>query len=574
MNQSTALNILKSGRNVFLTWQAGSGKTYVINQFVSWLWSCGVRVAITASTGIAATHIGGVTIHSWAGIGIKESLSPHDLEMITQKEPIYKAIMWSSVLIIDEISMLSANTLDMIHQVTSHIRQDYRPFGWLQIIVVGDFFQLPPVSKYGSETKGFAFASKVWKAANWAICYLQTQHRQNDQDFTIILNALRTWVVSDEIISQLKSRIGRGIEYKDPIKLYTHNIDVDRINLTELDELDWEEVDYDMKAVGDPRFVQILKKWISSFDILTLKIGAKVIFIKNNAVKWYMNGTTGIVTWRHNKERYPIVQVSDRVILKVEPDTWSIEDANTIVASVTQLPLKLAWAITVHKSQGMTLDAAEVDLSKSFEPGQAYVALSRVRSLDGLSLLWLNINGLQAHPLVMRGDIYFQQQSDLLVDQYYELSDWDREQVHRAFVMSVGGTYIVDDQIQQITKTLVTKLVKDTKLKESKWSTYLVTIDLIKQKKSLEDIAIIRELTVGTIISHFVQIKNLYPDISLIDYKPIHNIQSRVQKAIIELSKNSANFNEAGYVTSKAIFSHCGGDIDYSMIKLCMMFVL
>jgi ATP-dependent DNA helicase PIF1 len=162
------------------------------------------------------------------------------------------------------------------------------------------------------------------------------------------------------------------------------------------------------------------------------------------------------------------VQVSDRVSLRVEPETWSIEDANTIVASVTQLPLKLAWAITVHKSQGMTLDAAEVDLSKSFEPGQAYVALSRVRSLDGLSLLGLNINGLQAHPLVMRGDVYFQQQSELLVEQYSELSDEDWAEIHRAFVMSVGGSYVTDDQIQPTTKTLATKPMRERKPKEPK----------------------------------------------------------------------------------------------------------
>ena len=147
MNQSTALNILRSGKNVFLTGQAGSGKTYVINQYISRLWSCGVQVAITASTGIAATHIGGVTIHSWSGIGIKDHLSDHDLELIAQKEHIYKNITGVSVLIIDEISMLSATTLDMVSKVCQHIRQDYRSFGGLQVILVGDFFQLPPVTR-------------------------------------------------------------------------------------------------------------------------------------------------------------------------------------------------------------------------------------------------------------------------------------------------------------------------------------------------------------------------------------------------------------------------------------------
>jgi thymidine kinase len=183
MNQSLALNILKSGRNVFLTGQAGSGKTYVINQYIQRLRSCGIEVAITASTGIAATHIGGVTIHSRSGIGIKESLNHHDLELIAQKERLHKQINKAKVLIIDEISMLSAHTIDMVDQVTQMMRRDGRAFGGLQVVFVGDFFQLPPVMSQlsdGSEsTKRFAFAAKAWKNADLLICYLDTQYRQN-----------------------------------------------------------------------------------------------------------------------------------------------------------------------------------------------------------------------------------------------------------------------------------------------------------------------------------------------------------------------------------------------------------
>lgn len=571
MQQSTALNILKSGKNVFLTWQAGSGKTYVINQYVDRLWACGIQVAITASTGIAATHIGGVTIHSWSGIGIKDSLSQHDLELIAQKEHIYKNITWVSVLIIDEVSMLSATTLDMVSKICQHIRQDYRAFGGLQVILVGDFFQLPPVTR--SWAKSFAFAAKSWKESDLSICYLTTQHRQDDQDFTTILNALRTWVVSDDIISQLNARIGQWITHKDPIKLYTHNIDVDRINMEELETLDTDEVSYEMKASGDPRVVKTLKNNISPFDILTLKIGAKVIFVKNNPVKWYMNGTTWVVTGYRGKERYPIVQVSDRVNIRVEPDTWSIEDAREIVASVTQIPLKLAWAITVHKSQGMTLDAAEVDLSKSFEAGQAYVALSRVRSLDGLSLLWLNTQWLWAHPLVLRGDTYFQQQSEQISQWYDELSDADHAAIHEVFIQTLGGSYTPAESASPLVKSVRNKPVKERKVKASKWDTYLATLELIKQHKTLEEIVAIRELTSNTIISHLIKLHAMYPDISLKNYKPPHDVLSMVQKAVAELSKNPANLSDAGYVSSKAIFAHCGGQVDYPMIKLCGLFI-
>jgi len=569
MNQSIALNILKSGNNVFLTWQAGSGKTYVINQYVSRLWSCGVQVAITASTGIAATHIGGVTIHSWSGIGIKDRLSQYDIELISQKENIYKNITGVSVLIIDEISMLSATTLDMVSQVMQHIRQDYRAFGGVQVIMVGDFFQLPPVNK--SWAKDFAFASKSWKLADCAICYLDTQHRQNDDDLTSILNALRTWEVSDDIIWQLTSRIGKTIEHKSPIKLYTHNIDVDRINLTELDVLETDEVDYQMTSVWDPKFVQLLKKGISPYDTLTLKIGAKVIFIKNNPVKWYMNGTTGVVTGYRGKDRYPIVEVSERTNIRVEPDSRNIEDAREIVASVTQIPLKLARAITVHKSQGMTLDVAEIDLSKSFESWQAYVALSRVKSLSGLSLLWLNTRWLEAHPLVLRGDRYFQDQSSVLVQQYDYLTDHDWVWLHRKFVEAIGGHYIADKDRIHVEKSMKAKPPRKSKAKA--WDTILKTLDLVKEHKTLEEIATIRELTSTTIISHLLTIKQQHPDTSLSLYRPNASQIKLVKIALKSLSQNPANANAQGQISTKMIYEYCDRKIDYATIKLCLMYI-
>ena len=165
----------------------------MINQYIRRLWSCDVVVAITASTGIAATHIGGVTIHSRAGIGIKEHLTDQDMELISQKEHLHKNIIKAKVLILDEISMISANTLDMVDKVVQMIRRDGRPFGGLQVILVGDFFQLPPVMRDqdNNANKRFAFASKAWKELNLAICYLHTQHRQDAGDFTIVLNELR-----------------------------------------------------------------------------------------------------------------------------------------------------------------------------------------------------------------------------------------------------------------------------------------------------------------------------------------------------------------------------------------------
>lgn len=227
----------------------------MINSYIRWLWACNVRVAITASTGIAATHIGGVTIHSRSGIGIKDNLTEHDIELIIQQEHIYKNIANASVLIIDEISMLSANTLDMIERVVKAVRRDGRPFGGMQVIFCGDFFQLPPVSRDSSDTKRFAFASKARKSLDLAICYLETQYRQNDKDFSVILNQLRTGDVSGESIALLQTRVNKPVTGPSVVKLYTHNIDVDRINQEHLDKLEGEAKCFRHREHGDKKLL-------------------------------------------------------------------------------------------------------------------------------------------------------------------------------------------------------------------------------------------------------------------------------------------------------------------------------
>jgi len=205
--------------------------------------------------------------------------------------------------------------------------------------------------------------------------------------FTDILNALRIGNLQKDHLTQLQTRLHQDVQHPNPVKLYTHNVDVDRINAQHLYELEGDLETYTAIGEGDPRIVDSMMKSMLAPSLLSLKIGAQVIFVKNNPAKGYYNGTTGIVTGFDVATSYPLVQTADSSKIKVEPESRSIEQAHDIVASVRQIPLKLARAITVHKSQGMTLDAAEMDLSKVFEPGQAYVALSRIRSLDGLKLL-------------------------------------------------------------------------------------------------------------------------------------------------------------------------------------------
>lgn len=573
MNQSLALSLLKSWRNVFLTGEAGSGKTYVINHYVQRLRSCGIQVAITASTGIAATHIGGVTIHSRSGIGIKNELTDHDMELLQQKEHLHKQINKAKVLIIDEISMLSAHTLDMIDRVVQMHRRDGRPFGGMQVVFVGDFFQLPPVMGLqadGSESpKRFAFAAQAWKHAELVFCYLETQHRQAGGAFAILLNTLRKWIIDAEAIALLKTRMSTRDAGQQAVLLYTHNVDVDRINQEKLDALPDEVCSFQAQWTGEKAIVTALKKSLLAPEYLHLKVGAQVIFVKNNPQKSYRNGTTGVVVSFDSNDGYPVVKLANGYMIKAEPETRSIENATDVVASVKQIPLKLAWAITIHKSQGMTLDAAAMDLSRVFEPGQAYVALSRVRSLESLYLLGLSESGLKAHPLVIRADRYFMEESGKIAETFQSLSETDRQVLHEKFVTMLGGSYVAEEQ------ELIKQLPKEykTKPKTEKGDTVKMTLSLVKEWKTLEEIAQIRELAYTTILEHICKIHRIYPDVSLKSCKPDETLLSQVRKVVEKIWSLEWSRDAFGRLLLKPLFDALGGAVSYQDLKLCLLFV-
>ncbi|HTX86438.1 MAG TPA: PIF1 family DEAD/DEAH box helicase [Candidatus Nanoarchaeia archaeon] len=405
MIQLEALDILKSGANVFLTGPAGSGKTFVLNKFAEYLKKEKIRAAVTASTGIAATHLGGLTIHSWAGIGIKESLTRGDIEEIMWNEKVAERINAAKVLIIDEISMLPPNVLEMVNHVCQAVRQSVQPFGGLQFVACGDFFQLPPVTRE-DQIKKFAFESEAWQKAGLTICYLEEQHRQEDQDYLRILNEIRGDKVSDWAREKLNSRLRKNIDGWDkPTKLYTHNIDVDRINKQELHKIIAKPKTYEMSARGPKKLVENLTRGCLAPEELVLKVGAIVMFVRNkfaNNTPIYVNGTMGRVAG-FSGTNMPIIQTKNGKV-EAERASWTIEEGGQTKAEIIQLPLKLAWAITIHKSQGLSMDCAEIDLSGCFEPGMGYVALSRVRTLDGLKLLGLNDLSLRVSERILEFD--------------------------------------------------------------------------------------------------------------------------------------------------------------------------
>ncbi|MBU4369442.1 AAA family ATPase [Patescibacteria group bacterium] len=406
MTHAQALEILKSGQNIFLTGSAGTGKTFLLNQFIKYLKKKKIKTGITASTGISAIHLDGITIHSWSGIGINKNLSDSKIKKLVKKKKLRKRIRDTKILIIDEISMLDAYRLDLVDKICKAIKNPFLSFGGLQVIMSGDFFQLPPVNRENEGVK-FAYDSHVWQRADLKVCYLDKQYRQDDIAFINILNTMRENKAGENVLNQLKTRLYKSVMWQiNPTKLYTHNINVDAINDNELSKISGEEMTYHMTSSGPRELIDSLKKGCLAPEILKLKKGALVMFVRNNFDKGYVNGTLGIVVG-FNQNDCPIVKIKSGNEIIATPTSWNIEEDDHIIAHVSQIPLRLAWAITVHKSQGMSLDAAEIDLSKSFEYGMGYVALSRVRRLDGIRLMGINNIALRVNPDIVEKDKEF-----------------------------------------------------------------------------------------------------------------------------------------------------------------------
>ena len=439
MTQKQALEILKLGHNVFLTGSAGSGKTFLLGKYIDFLRDKDIEVGVTAPTGIAATHLEGITIHSWSGIGIKKDLSGNDLKKILKKKYLRSRFRTAKVLIIDEVSMMHSYCLDMVDQVCKAFKQNHLPFGGLQIILCGDFFQLPPVSRE-TEQASFVNKSRIWQEMNMKICYLDEQHRQMDLKFLSILNAIRTNRADNNTSNILMQRYNKPVKNSAvATKLYTHNADVDAVNNLRLAKIKAKTKRYLMYSKGNENLVGALKKGCLAPEELVLKKGAAVMFVKNNFGEGYVNGTLGeVIGFEKDDEECPIVKICSGKKIYVKLASWTIEQEDSVVAEISQIPLRLAWAITVHKSQGMSLDAAEIDLSKAFVCGMGYVALSRVRTLEGIKLLGFNDIALEVDKDVVELDKEFIEFSRITEQGLQKMSRLSKRKAQKDFLESIS----------------------------------------------------------------------------------------------------------------------------------------
>jgi ATP-dependent exoDNAse (exonuclease V) alpha subunit len=456
MTQSDALAILKLGENVFLTGAPGAGKTYVLNQYIDFLNQHEVAVAVTAYTGIAASHINGRTLHSWAGLtrGPAPAEEAQERERVRANKQLCDRIQRAQVLIIDEISMLHPAEFDRVDLICRVARNSAEPFGGLQLICCGDFFQIPPVGQLDGQ---FVIDASAWKAAAMRVCYLHEQHRQGDPELLRILDAIRRGAVTPDIVAMLDAR--RGAPVAAPIgiaRLYTHRENVDEINAEQLRKLPGEPIVYEVNEFGPATMIEKLKK-DNEVDRFVLKVGARVMFTKNNMGAGYVNGTLGEVIGFVNGgdgsdasvadasdepsafEANPVIMTFDKKRIILGRTQHKIEEQGKMKAFVSQLPLKLAWAITVHKSQGMTLDAAEIDLGRAFDRGMGYVALSRVRRLENITLVGFNAVALQVSPRVQSLDAGFLAASTRAEKHLQGLTADEQATLGKEFLARVGA---------------------------------------------------------------------------------------------------------------------------------------
>jgi ATP-dependent exoDNAse (exonuclease V) alpha subunit len=396
-DQQHALEVVQNGRNAFLTGPGGVGKSFTISEIKKWAYSANKKTAITATTGSAAFIIGGKTIHSYLGIGLAKEEIEVLIRIVCRKTKIANQLRKLDILIIDEVSMLSDELISKIAKLLSAVRNNPAPFGGVQMIFVGDMCQLPPV------IGNFAFHSSEWKSGMIEICNLTINMRQKDDPvFLDLLERLRFGKSTKADYNFLKNlqntEFPTGIK---PTRLFPINADVDRINSAELQKLQTSISKY--KVEPDPNDINASMAWFKSAAIpeeLQLCVGAQVVLLVNlNHEIGLVNGARGTVLSLY--DNYAYVSFSSGININIEYKTTLIDNSGKSL-SIAYLPLKLAWALSIHRCQGMTLDAIEIDIGTNiFSPGQAYTGLSRAKNSKSVKITKIDAKSLSCSKVVI-----------------------------------------------------------------------------------------------------------------------------------------------------------------------------
>lgn len=406
--QKEAYTAMIKRENVLLTGRAGSGKSMLIKMFYK-EHRFSRTIAITSTTGVSALLIGGTTLHSYLGIGLgKDEVDALYMKILSNSKLTKK---WRDldVLIVDEISMMSPELFDKLEQLARLLRKNSAPFGGIQLVLVGDFLQLPCVS-----SDEFCFQSKTWDKCISKVIYLSEIFRQDDVTFQNCLNEIRIGELSEHTIEVLQSRV--GVELKNefgiiPTKIYSLNRNVDKENEKELNKLfvkdpDLEFFEYELEFnILDKKRYKVLQEKISKICIapqtLQLCVGAQVMLLYNIDLECGLaNGSRGVIM--RFQDDLPVVKFLNGIERMIDFQDWKLEEQGETLMIISQIPLKVAYACSVHKTQGITLDYAIIDLNDVFEYGQAYVALSRVKTLQGLSLKNFIPEKIFAHPAALK----------------------------------------------------------------------------------------------------------------------------------------------------------------------------
>jgi len=399
--QKLCFDAAMTNQNVFISGPGGVGKSYVLRAITEEFKLRDVKFRVTASTGVAALNVEGVTIHSMLGTGIKHNVK--EAQSLVGLKTFHRAmdrLQFIEAIIVDEISMLSGDYIQMMDFWLKQVRASDEPFGGCQMIFCGDFLQLPPVEK-GSENPQwrYAFQCPAWQNADFKVVDLHFSFRQEDQTFVNALNIIRFGTYPKEVRKIFRPCIGRDLE--EPTHLVSTNKEADTINFQRL--MAHEGTEYSHKPTFEfhNKYIEKKRDWADdikykmSKDSLTdsplrVKVGVPVLMLKNHKSGSYVNGSRGTVEEVHLYEHGEIEWISVKLehgIVKIYRIEWERLDGNgKKETTMFHFPMRLGWALTIHKSQGLTLDNVEIDLSRGFACGQAYVALSRMKSLEGLSL--------------------------------------------------------------------------------------------------------------------------------------------------------------------------------------------